>query len=141
MQQDTVVAMTASAQWALRKSQDAEDRNDQLEADRWGRIWVNRLYIERDTAPTSNAGAKQKLLHIADLHDINPWPGSEAIARSARRLARKVGRGEITPLTVREMRALMPACRLYDSKACSDGEATSKALAHTIDWCARLRLI
>jgi hypothetical protein len=136
MQNDPVVTMTMRAQSALRASQDAEDREDAPEVVRLGRLWVNLLYAERETAPTSNAGAGQKMRNIRR----EPDAGSKRFARSASRMAATIERGDITPLLLRAMRALMPAALRHDIET-RNGGATAQALMHAIHWCARLRLV
>jgi hypothetical protein len=135
MQQDPVVVMTANAKSALRKYQEAEDRGDKPEADRWGQIWTDLLDAERKTAPTSNAGAGQKLRNAARSFRLEPDAYSERLARSAIRLAGKIERGEMSPLIVCELRALMPAALCHGCETLNDSAA--EALAHAIDWCAR----
>jgi hypothetical protein len=55
-------------------------------------------------------------------------------------LAAKIERGDVTPRTLRAMRALMQACRRHDAETCNDS-ATATALSHAINWCARLRAV
>jgi hypothetical protein len=69
-----------------------------------------------------------------------PDATSERFALSAIRAAGKIERGEITPRLLRSLRALMPAAMAHDAETHNDG-ATVKALAHAINWCARLRLV
>jgi hypothetical protein len=140
MQTDPVVTLHLRIKEARAAYFAADDSRDELELKRLGQHWSTLDHLQQDTVPTSNAGARRKLLNIAYLSDINPWPGTEAIERSARRLAENVGRGEITPLILRTMRALMPACQLYDANSCCYN-TTAKELAHAIDWCARPRPI
>jgi hypothetical protein len=120
MQQDPVVALHLKIKAVRGAYFAADDAHDELELKRLGQHWSSLDHLQRDTAPTSNAGAMRKLLNVAYWHDTNPRPESEAIERSARRLAEKVGRGTITPLMLRMMRALLPACQLCDAKSCCD---------------------
>jgi hypothetical protein len=139
MQHDPVVAMAYAVQAALRASQDAEDREDAPEADKHGRRWASLLYAEREMAPTSNADAGQKMRNIAA--DVRRESGAsgERVARSAIRIAAKIEQGDGTVLTLRALRALMPAALRHDCEV--DGAAMAKALTHAINWCARLRLV
>jgi hypothetical protein len=140
MQHDPVVAMAGALQAARRSYYAADDAHDEPEA-RWrGLQLINLEWTERSIAPTSNAGAGQKMHNVAT--DVQRAPGAngERFARSAIRIAAKIERGDITPLLLRAMRALMPAALRYDSETCNDG-ATAKALMHAITWCARLRLV
>ena len=140
MQTDPVVAANLKVEEARRAYYAADDVHDWPECTRLGKRLTSLEYAEHYTAPTSNVGAARKLINIVLLHDLNPWSGSRAIGRSAKRLAEKVGRGDITPLTLRAMRALIPACQRYDAKACTY-DATGHALMNAIDWCAGPKLV
>jgi hypothetical protein len=140
MQTDPVVVANLKVEEAKGAYYAADDAHDLPTSTRLGERLTVLECVERFAAPTSNAGAKLKLLNVAFFHNLDPGQGSEAVARAAKRLAGKVGRGKITLLILREMRALMPACQLLDTETRYDG-ATAMALAHAIDWCARLRLV
>jgi hypothetical protein len=140
MMRDPVVSMNAEIEAARLVHYAADDAHHWTEARRLALQLTNLERAEGDIAPTSNACAEQKLFNVAALHRLDLGLEGETTARSATRLAGKVGRGEITPLTVRQIRALMPACQIHDVETCNDG-ATVKALTHAINWCARLRLV
>jgi hypothetical protein len=136
----SVVAMAAEIEEARRVYYAANDAHNWTESKRLGEIWSNLFQAERDLAPTSDADAAQKFRNAAASARLDPCPASERLARAAIRAAVKVERGEITPELLHSLRALMPAAMSHDVETYNDG-TTAKALAHAINWCARLKLV
>jgi hypothetical protein len=116
----------------------ADDAHDWAEARRLEPILTSCEYAEAATAPTSNAGAAHKLDSFAAELRLDPCATTERLAQSATRLAVAIERGDLTPLTLRALRALVPATLRYDREVGSDA---SKALVHAINWCALPKLV
>ena len=135
MQQDPVVVRTASAKRALRKYQDAEDRGDKSEVDRWGQIWTDLLKASAQDRANVECGRRAETSQRRQVFQARAGRFSERFARTAIGLACKIERGEMSPLIVRELRALMPAALCHGCETLDNSPA--EALAHAIDWCAR----
>jgi hypothetical protein len=139
MQCNSVVDMAAEIEAAKRVYFAADDARDWPEVRRLGLLLTSLERVECKCAPTSNAGAAQKLRNLAADWRCDPGATPERFARSAVRLAGNIKRGDVTDLTLRALRGLMPTALRHDREV--DGTATAHALTHAIDWCARLRVV